>query len=169
MEDFRLKPMKGAVKKPLRKGQGAGSGKGGTSGKGHKGQWARSGGGLPYLGFEGGQMRIGRRLPKRGFTNIFRKDITNVSIGRLSIFNDGDVVTRQELIKHGVIRKNSQHVKLLGNGELNKKLTIKLDAISKNAKEKLEKSGSKFECTYVDRKYIRDKSKKKATENKKTK
>lgn len=165
MEDFRLKPKKGAVKKPKRKGQGPGSGLGKTAGKGHKGQRARSGGGIPYLGFEGGQMRIGRRLPKRGFTNIFKKDITVVNVGRLNIFNDGDVVDKKQLVKTGVIRKNSKMVKLLGNGELNKKLTIKLHNISKAAMEKLAKTGSTFESTYVERKYIRDKNKKKNTDS----
>lgn len=161
MEDFKLRPSKGANKTAKRKGQGPGSGNGKTSGRGHKGQNSRSGGGIPYLGFEGGQMRIGRRLPKRGFTNIFKKDITVVNLDRLNIFNDGDTVTREELIKRGVIRKNSKLVKLLGNGELEKKLEIKLYSISSKAKEKIEKSGSSFECSYVDRKYYKGKEKKK--------
>ncbi len=160
MIDYRLKPKK-AVKKGKRKGQGPGSGNGKTSGKGHKGQKSRSGGGIPYLGFEGGQMRIGRRLPKRGFNNPFKKDITVVNIGRLNNFNDGDVVTKKELIKNGIIRKNSKLVKLLSEGELNKKLTVKLYAISEKAKEKLEKSGSTFESINVDRRYYKGKEKEK--------
>jgi large subunit ribosomal protein L15 len=164
MEDFRLKPVKNAVKKGKRKGQGPASGNGKTAGKGHKGQKARSGGGIPYLGFEGGQMRIGRRLPKRGFTNAFKKDITVVNIGRLNIFNDGDVVSKEELIKRGIIRKNSKLVKVLGNGELNKKLTVKVFSISKSAMDKLEKSGSSYESTKVETKYYKGKEKSKKSE-----
>jgi large subunit ribosomal protein L15 len=161
MEDFRLKPAEGAVKKGKRKGIGPSSGNGKTAGRGHKGQKARSGGGIPYLGFEGGQMRIGRRLPKRGFTNKFKKDITVVNIGRLNIFNDGDVVTKDELIKRGVIRKNSKYVKVLGDGELEKKLTLKVYSVSKSAMEKLEKSGSTYESTKVETKYYKGKEKNK--------
>jgi large subunit ribosomal protein L15 len=160
MEDFKLRPNNGGVKKGKRKGQGPGSGLGKTAGRGHKGQKARSGGGIPYLGFEGGQMRIARRLPKRGFTNNFKKNFTVVNLSRLNTFNDGDLVDKEQLIKNGIIRKNSKFVKLLGNGELEKKLTIKLDRISDSAKEKIEKSGSTFESTYVERKYIREKKKK---------
>jgi large subunit ribosomal protein L15 len=167
MEDFKLIPAKGTFrKKGKRKGQGPGSGNGKTAGKGHKGQKARSGGGIPYLGFEGGQMRIGRRLPKRGFTNAFKKDITVVNVGRLNIFSDGDIVTKEELIKHGVIRKNSNLVKLLGNGDLEKKLIVKLYSASDSAKEKLEQSGSTFESIYVETKYYKGKEKIKKAENK---
>ncbi len=168
MEDFRLKPAEGGFrKKGKRKGQGPGSGNGKTSGKGHKGQRARSGGGIPYLGFEGGQMRIGRRLPKRGFTNKFKKNIAVVNVGRLNIFKDGDTVTREDLIEHGVIRKNSKLVKLLSVGDLNKKLTVKLYSASDSAKEKIEKSGSTFESTKVDNRYYKGKEKGKENPKKK--
>ncbi len=160
MEDFRLIPAKGDFrKKAKRKGQGPGSGNGKTAGKGHKGQKARSGGGIPYQGFEGGQMKIGRRLPKRGFTNKFRKNIAVVNIGRLNVFNDGDTVTREDLIKHGVIRKNSKLVKLLSVGELNKKLDVKLYSASDAAVEKIKQCGSTFESTKIDTTYYKGKEK----------
>ncbi|MDH5680600.1 MAG: 50S ribosomal protein L15 [Spirochaetota bacterium] len=145
--DFVLKPDKGAKKKRKRVGRGSGSGHGKTSTRGHKGQRSRSGGkGSPYMGFEGGQMPLYRRTPKRGFTNIFKKEIDVINLTRLDNFNDGDEITIDLLKEKGLVRKNSKMVKLLGNGDLKKKLTIRLNEISKSAQEKVEKSGSTFEA-----------------------
>jgi large subunit ribosomal protein L15 len=142
--DFQLKPNKGASKKRKRVGRGPGSGHGKTSTRGNKGQKSRSGGGNPYIGFEGGQMPIYRRLPKRGFTNIFKKEINVVNLDQLNIFEENEEVNIESLKSKGLIRKNSKAVKLLGNGEVSKKLTVKLDAISKSAKKKLEEAGGTF-------------------------
>ena len=118
-----LKPAVGATTAPKRLGRGVGSGLGKTSGKGHKGAKARSGGGK-RPGFEGGQMPLTMRLPKRGFTNIFRKEYVAINVDRLEIFEDGMVVTPVELIQYGVIKNVEDGVKILGNGELTKKLTV---------------------------------------------
>ena len=120
-----LAPAPGSKKTPTRKGRGIGSGLGKTSGKGHKGQKARSGGGV-RPGFEGGQMPLHRRLPKRGFTNIFKKEIVNVALGDLNCFEDGTVVTEILLYEAGLIKGVKDGVKILNNGDLTKKLTVEV-------------------------------------------
>ena len=139
-----LKPAVGATTAPKRLGRGVGSGLGKTSGKGHKGAKARSGGGK-RPGFEGGQMPLTMRLPKRGFTNIFRKEYVAVNIDRLEMFEDGAVVTPVTLIEYGIIKNVQDGVKILGNGSLTKKLTVQASAFSASAKEKIEAAGGKVE------------------------
>ena len=139
-----LKPAVGATTAPKRLGRGIGSGLGKTSGKGHKGAKARSGGGK-RPGFEGGQMPLTMRLPKRGFTNIFRKELVAINVDRLEIFEDGMVVTPVELIQYGIIKNVEDGVKILGNGELTKKLTVQANKFSASAKEKIEAAGGKAE------------------------
>lgn len=139
-----LKPAEGSTFDRKRVGRGIGSGTGKTSGKGHKGQNARSGGGV-RPGFEGGQMPLYRRLPKRGFTNIFAKEYVAVNVSALEIFEDGTEVTAELLKESGVISKVNDGVKLLGRGELTKKLTVKVAKFSKSAQEKIEKVGGKAE------------------------
>ena len=139
-----LKPAVGATTAPKRLGRGIGSGLGKTSGKGHKGAKARSGGGK-RPGFEGGQMPLTMRLPKRGFTNIFRKEFVAINVDRLEIFEDGMVVTPVELIQYGIIKNVEDGVKILGNGELTKKLTVQANKFSASAKEKIEAAGGKAE------------------------
>jgi large subunit ribosomal protein L15 len=139
-----LSPALGSVRKAKRKGRGIGSGKGKTAGRGHKGQWARSGGGV-RPGFEGGQMPLHRRLPKRGFTNIFGKKFAVISVSDLECFENGSTVTVDELINAGLVKKVYDGVKILGNGELSKKLTVKASAFSESAKEKIEKAGGNAE------------------------
>lgn len=143
--DLVLKPAEGSKKKKQRIGRGAGSGRGKTSGKGHKGQRSRSGGKNPYVGYEGGQTPLQRRLPKRGFTNIFRKEVSTLNLPRLNIFEDGQEIDVQMLKAKGLLPKKAKIVKLLGNGEINKKLTIRVHRISQSAKEKLEKAGCTLE------------------------
>ena len=137
-----LQPSVGATRPAYRKGRGAGSGNGKTAGRGHKGQWARSGGGV-RPGFEGGQMPLARRLPKRGFNNIFGTTYAPVNVEVLNRFEDGTEVTVELLLETGVISKALDGVKILGNGELTKKLTVKAAAFSASAKEKIEKAGGK--------------------------
>ena len=139
-----LKPAAGSKKAPKRVGRGTGSGLGRNAGKGEKGQNARSGGGV-RPGFEGGQMPLYRRLPKRGFTNIFAKEIVAINVDKLNIFEDGTEVTPELLIETGVIVKVKDGVKILGNGELTKKLTVKANKFSKSAEEKITAAGGKFE------------------------
>ena len=139
-----LKPAAGSKKAPKRVGRGTGSGLGRNAGKGEKGQNARSGGGV-RTGFEGGQMPLYRRLPKRGFTNIFAKEIVAINVDKLNIFEDGTEVTPELLIETGVIGKVKDGVKILGNGELTKKLTVKANKFSKSAEEKITAAGGKFE------------------------
>lgn len=127
----------------FRRGRGHGSGNGKTAGKGHKGQKARSG--APRPGFEGGQMPLYRRLPKRGFKCINSKDIVGINVDRLNIFNDGDVVTIDTLIETGIVRNPKDGVKILGSGELTKKLEVKADAFSAGAVEKIQALGGKAE------------------------
>ncbi|MDO5716638.1 MAG: 50S ribosomal protein L15 [Tissierellia bacterium] len=127
-----------------RVGRGIGSGMGKTSTRGQKGQNARSGGGV-RPGFEGGQMPLFRRLPKRGFTNIWRTDYELVNVEDLNIFDEGTVIDREFLIEQGLVRRNARRVKVLGRGELTKKLTIKVDKISASAKEQVEKLGGSVE------------------------
>ena len=140
-----LKPAEGSKQSSnFRRGRGHGSGNGKTAGKGHKGQKARSGG-SPRLGFEGGQMPLYRRLPKRGFTNINSKDIVGVNVSALERFEDGAEVSVVTLVQEGIIKDTRDGVKILGNGELTKKLTVKANAFSKGAKEKIEAVGGTCE------------------------
>ena len=127
----------------FRRGRGHGSGNGKTAGKGHKGQKARSG--APRPGFEGGQMPLYRRLPKRGFTNRNTKDIVSINITELNRFEDGTVVTIETLVENGVIKNPKDGVKILGNGELTKKLTVKANAFSASAAEKIQALGGTTE------------------------
>ena len=143
MKLHELQPALGSNKEAKRKGRGHGSGNGKTAGYGHKGQKARSG--VKKAGFEGGQMPQQRRLPKRGFNNIFATDYANVKVQDLERFEDGSVVTTQTLIDAGIIKKPLDGVKVLGNGELTKKLTVQVAAFSAAAKEKIEKVGGKAE------------------------
>ena len=139
-----LSPAAGSNTKAYRKGRGAGSGNGKTAGRGHKGQWARSGGGV-RVGFEGGQMPLVRRLPKRGFNNIFAKPLEAINVSALEKFEDGAVVNAHVLLEKGVFSKCEYGVKILGNGELTKKLTVQASAFSASAKEKIEAAGGKVE------------------------
>ena len=139
-----LKPAEGSTHRKKIVGRGIGSGVGKTSGRGHKGQKARSGGGV-RPGFEGGQMPVYRRLPKRGFTNIFAKKYVSVNVEVLDKFNDGDEVTAESLLEKGIISKTLDGVKILGRGEVTKKLTVKVAKVSESAKEKIEKAGGKAE------------------------
>lgn len=139
-----LKPAEGSKKDRIRVGRGHGSGKGKTSGRGHKGQNARSGGGV-RPGFEGGQMPLHRRLPKRGFTNIFGKEYVEVGISKLNKFEDGTVVTPELLKSSGIVKNLKDGVVILGNGDLNKKLTVKAAKFTKSAVQKIEAAGGKVE------------------------
>lgn len=139
-----LSAVPGSTKEPKRIGRGHGSGQGKTAGKGHKGQKARAGRGM-RPGFEGGQMPLQRRVPKRGFTNIFAKTIVAVNVGTLNQFDDGAVVDTQALIDAGVVKTCCDGVKVLGNGNLSKKLTVKVNAYSESAKNKIENAGGKAE------------------------
>jgi large subunit ribosomal protein L15 len=139
-----LCPAPKSVKKCKRVGRGCGSGHGFTSGRGSNGQNSRSGGGV-RPGFEGGQMPLYRRVPKRGFTNIFKKNYSIVNIGRLNMFKDGDIVTQKELIDKGIIKKVGYGVKILAKGDLNKKLTIKANKFSQKAISEIESVGGKIE------------------------
>ena len=139
-----LSPAPGSNTKAYRKGRGAGSGNGKTAGRGHKGQWARSGGGV-RVGFEGGQMPLARRLPKRGFHNIFAKPLEAVNVSALEKFEDGAVVDVQALLDKGVLSKCQYGVKILGNGEISKNLIVKASAFSASAKEKIVAAGGKWE------------------------
>ena len=139
-----LQPAVGASKKPYRKGRGAGSGNGKTAGRGHKGQWARSGGGV-RTGFEGGQMPLVRRIPKRGFNNIFAKPLEAINVSALEKFEDGAVVDAKALLEKGILSKCEYGVKVLGAGQLTKKLTVQASAFSASAKEKIEAAGGKAE------------------------
>ena len=139
-----LKPAVGATTAPKRLGRGTGSGLGKTSGKGHKGAKARSGGGK-RPGFEGGQMPLTMRLPKRGFTNKWRVEYATVNVERLNIFEDGEVVSPVELVQAGILKNVQDGVKILGNGEITKKLTVKATKFTQAAKEKIEAAGGKVE------------------------
>ena len=144
MKLHELQPAIGSTTAPKRLGRGVGSQLGKTSGKGHKGAKARSGGG-PRPGFEGGQMPLTRRLPKRGFTNIFAKEYAIVNVSALNVFEDGAVVTNEALLEKGLIKKVLDGVKVLGGGELTKKLTVSVDKVTDSAKEKIEAIGGKVE------------------------
>ena len=139
-----LSPAEGAAKKSKRIGRGHGSGWGKTAGKGHKGQKARSGGSI-RPGFEGGQMPLQRRIPKRGFNNIFAKNIIAVNVAALEVFEDGAEVTAEALTEKGIVKKACDGIKILGNGSLTKKLTVKVNAFSESAKQKIEAAGGKAE------------------------
>ena len=140
-----LTPSKDARKAGKRLGRGIGSGLGKTSGKGHKGQWARSGGGV-RPGFEGGQMPLIRRVPKRGFNNAFAKEYSIINISDLEIFENGTVVTKELLLEKGLLSKVENYgVKVLGNGALTKSLTVQAQKFTKSAAEKIEQAGGKAE------------------------
>ena len=140
-----LSPAKGSKQSDnFRRGRGHGSGNGKTAGRGQKGQKSRSGGKV-RVGFEGGQMPLYRRIPKRGFTNINSKEIVAINLDKLEKFNDGDVVTVTALKEKGIINNSKDGVKILGNGELTKKLTVQVNAFSKSAAEKIEALGGKAE------------------------
>ncbi len=143
MELFNLRPAEGSTHHDFRRGRGHGSGNGKTAGKGHKGQKARSGG--PRVGFEGGQMPLYRRIPKRGFKNRNHKDIVAVNVSVLERFEDGATVDVAALIEAGIVKNPRDGVKVLGNGELTKKLNVKVDAYSASAKEKIEALGGTAE------------------------
>ena len=144
MKLHELKPQAGSTTAPKRLGRGVGSGLGKTSGKGHKGAKARSGGGKGP-GFEGGQMPLQRRLPKMGFVNIFSKQYATVNLSQLDKFEDGDVVTIDVLKKAGLVKQIKDGVKILGGGEVTKKLTVQVTKFTASAKEKIEAAGGKAE------------------------
>ena len=139
-----LSPAKGSRKDPKRLGRGVGSGTGKTAGRGTKGFNSRSGGGV-RPGYEGGQMPLHRRLPKRGFTNIFRKNIAVINLRDLKRFDKGSVVDEAALVQAGLVNGKRDGIKLLGNGEIDYALVIKLNKISKSAREKIEAAGGKIE------------------------
>ena len=139
-----LQPAAGSKFSPKRVGRGIGSGTGKTSGKGHKGQKARSGGGV-RPGFEGGQMPLTQRIPKRGFNNIFADKVVALNVSDLERFNDGITVDAEILEAAGLVKGKYDKIKILGNGELTKNLTVKANAFSASAKEKIEKAGGKAE------------------------
>ncbi len=144
MKLHELSPAPGSVKERKRIGRGHGSGNGKTAGKGHKGQKARAGRGM-RIGFEGGQMPLQRRIPKRGFVNIFGKEYAIVNLSSLDVFKSGTVVDAEKLIKAGIIKDVMDGVKILGNGDIKKKLTVKATAFSESAKQKIEAAGGKTE------------------------
>ncbi len=144
MKLHELSPAPGSAKKSFRVGRGAGSGNGKTAGKGHKGQNARSGGGV-RPGFEGGQMPLHRRIPKRGFNNIFAVRYATINVEALNKFEDGAVVDEKAIVAAGLLKKTLDGVKILGNGELTKKLTVNVKAYSESAKNKIEQAGGKAE------------------------
>ena len=139
-----LQPAAGSTKTRKCKGRGMGSGNGKTAGRGHKGQWARSVGGV-RPGFEGGQMPLTRRLPKRGFHNIFAKNYAEVNVAQLNALENGTEVTFETLVAQGLVSKKYDGVRILGKGALEKKLTVKAAGITASAKEKIEAAGGKSE------------------------
>ena len=144
MKLHELAPVMGSTQVGKRKGRGHGSGNGKTGGRGHKGQGARSGGGV-RVGFEGGQMPLVRRIPKRGFNNIFAKPLTAINLAVLNRFEDGAVVDAAALIEKGIISECPNGLKVLSNGTLTKNITVKAAAFSESAKEKIEQAGGKAE------------------------
>ncbi|MCM1544017.1 MAG: 50S ribosomal protein L15 [Ruminococcus sp.] len=145
MKLHELSPAAGSTKERKRIGRGVGSGQGKTAGKGHKGQKARAGRGM-RPGFEGGQMPLQRRIPKRGFVNIFRTEMAIVNVASLEkAFNAGDTVTIEALVEKGLVKKVLDGVKVLGNGEITKSLTVQANAFSESAKQKIEAAGGKIE------------------------
>ena len=144
MKLHELSPAAGSAKAAWRKGRGPGSGNGKTAGKGHKGQNARSGGGV-RPGFEGGQLPLYRKLPKRGFNNKFAKVYATINVSDLNRFEDGATVTLESLVNCGIVRKEYDGLKVLGNGELTKKLTVEAKVFTASAKEKIEAAGGNVE------------------------
>lgn len=144
MELHELAPIAGSTQVGKRKGRGTGTGNGKTAGRGHKGQKARSGGKI-RVGFEGGQMPLARRVPKRGFNNIFAKPLTAVNISELEVFENGAVVDAAALLERGIVSDCKYGLKILARGELTKKLTVKAAAFSESAKAKIEQAGGKAE------------------------
>ena len=144
MKLHELSPVEGSKKEVKRIGRGHGSGWGKTAGKGHKGQKARSGKGM-RVGFEGGQMPLQRRIPKRGFNNIFAKKVVAINVGTLNKFEDGAVVDIAALTEKGIVKNSFDSVKILSNGTITKKLTVKANAFSEGAKAKIEAAGGKIE------------------------
>jgi large subunit ribosomal protein L15 len=144
MKLHELKAAPGSRKAPKRKGRGIGTGQGKTAGRGMNGQNSRSGGGV-RLGFEGGQMPLYRRIPKRGFTNIWREEPAIVNVGDLNVFDEGAEVTAEILKEKGLIKKTNHGLKVLGDGKLEKKLTVKANKFSKSAAETIEQAGGKAE------------------------
>ena len=144
MKLHELSPAAGSAQSAWRKGRGIGSGNGKTAGKGHKGQNARSGGGV-RPGFEGGQIPLYRRLPKRGFNNMFAKEYAIVNVEALNAFENGAVVTTEALLEKGIVRKTLDGVKILGRGELSKSVTVQAKIFSASAKAKIEAAGGKCE------------------------
>jgi large subunit ribosomal protein L15 len=139
-----LSPAAGSTHVGKRKGRGAGTGNGKTAGRGHKGQKARSGGGV-RVGFEGGQMPLARRIPKRGFNNIFAKPLEIINLSALNAFDNGETVTAEKLLEKGILSKCVYGYKVLGNGKITKKLTVEASAFSKSAQEAIEAAGGKAE------------------------
>jgi len=139
-----LHPAEGSTHVGKRKGRGHGTGNGKTAGRGHKGQGARSGGGV-RVGFEGGQMPLSRRIPKRGFNNIFAKPLEIINLSALNAFEDGAVVNAEALLEKGILNKCEYGFKVLGNGKVTKKVTVEASAFSKSAKEAIEAAGGKAE------------------------
>jgi len=144
MELSKLSPVAGSTQEGKRKGRGHGSGNGKTAGRGHKGLKARSGGSV-RVGFEGGQMPLVRRVPKRGFNNIYAKPLTAINVAALNAFEDGAVVDAAALIEKGLLHSCPYGLKVLSNGNLTKKITVKAAAFSESAKEKIEQAGGKAE------------------------
>ena len=144
MNMHELSPAAGSTQVGKRKGRGAGTGNGKTAGRGHKGQKARSGGGV-RVGFEGGKMPLARRVPKRGFNNIFAKPLEIINLSDLNVFNDGDKVTAEVLLERGILSKCPYGYKVLGNGKITKKVTVEASAFSKSAQAAIEAAGGKAE------------------------
>lgn len=144
MKLHELTPAEGSTKSRTRRGRGLGSGLGKTAGRGQKGQNARSGGGT-RPGFEGGQMPLYRRLPKRGFKNIFAKQFAEVNVSQLNVFNDGDTVDPVSLIEAGILKNVRDGIRILGNGSLEKKLTVVANGFTKSAEDKIVAAGGKVE------------------------
>ncbi len=144
MKLHELSPVLGSTQVGKRKGRGCGTGNGKTAGRGHKGQKARSGGKI-RVGFEGGQMPLARRVPKRGFNNVYAKPLTAVNVAAFNRFEDGDVVDAQALIEKGIISECKYGLKVIANGKLEKKLTVQAKAFSESAKAKIEEAGGKAE------------------------
>lgn len=144
MKMSELSPAEGSVRAPYRKGRGAGSGNGKTAGRGHKGQKARSGGKV-RAGFEGGQMPLARRVPKRGFNNIFAKPLEIINLSALDKFNDGDTVTAEALLEKRILSSCRYGYKVLGKGSVTKKVTVQANAFSDSAKKAIEEAGGKAE------------------------
>jgi len=160
MGDFKLKAPRGATKKIKRIGRGPGSGHGKTACKGNKGQNARSGGGV-RPGFEGGQMPLYRRIAHRGFSNYpFKKTYTVLNIDDLDVFVSGDMVSAETLVKKNLVKASEKQIKLLGRGDLSKKLSVELDKVSEKAKEKIEKAGGTVKVLYTPVVKVKKKAKK---------